>query len=787
MVIVIYFFDKNEKLILLGTLFLIIIFSLDSLQFQSLLQDYYDTDNYDYQEPVWIDLINNKSNIIWNERIGSGHRLVGQIPREYIIFKIVASEIFSVFNSYNFYVIFHYLSSALILLQVSKKLNFNKFIGAIFVYALLSAELLSSWYSFIHWPGFVFGLSLIFLALLSSDFKKVIYLSIGSYCLSTSAHLQLYLMIYIFLGIYFLVDLLNNKNLKVFTKNLSYLFVASVFNFVYLFYFFETLSISDRSFVGGVIDIPKLNIITVRTILDPFTITIEHWLRLNNNLYVTPLFLFLIFVFKANNKQIKNILYASLATAFLFSELNFFSEFFQQIIFINYVSNWERFSSILVFSLAIIIFAGIDKFYKDYFSQSKQFLLLILLISLFSGMERQNVLHALELKFSSDKESEFVELIEMTDSSYKISGVCFAPPANRDVVSDPYDYEYVYRPNRFLSYDSTSRWFDIYDSWVIKGYSEYFDQLTSDIGSGIKYGGGWFHSSVGSKFNISLAKKANIGFVITPKNQNCINTEDVELVKSTDNLNLYKIPDAKKRYYFTDAVFESKDYSYFLIYDFLMNGFTSIEDPYNIEIGTSKPYKEGGLTSKPPSVISTKFNVDGANIINLNNKRYALFEKDLQFYSAGSNEEFNKLIELMYNPIGYNHPVFQKFESNFLGDNNQIEYTTFDDGVYTETPSAIELFSNSQQNISDPIVEYDLFRNGYFHLEVETFEPTLLVFNETWDPGWILTVNGIEKEIYLANRAYMGAILETGNNVIEFKYKNFDFRRISKSLVNFFN
>ena len=120
MVIVIYYFDLNEKLILLGTLFLIIIFSLDSLQFQSLLQDYYDTDNYDYQEPVWIDLINNKSNLIWNERIGSGHRLVGQIPREYIVFKIVASELFSVFNSYNFYVIFHYLSSALILLQFQR-------------------------------------------------------------------------------------------------------------------------------------------------------------------------------------------------------------------------------------------------------------------------------------------------------------------------------------------------------------------------------------------------------------------------------------------------------------------------------------------------------------------------------------------------------------------------------------------------------------------------------------------------------------------------------------------
>ena len=43
---------------------------------------------------VWIDLINNKSNLIWNERIGSGHRLVGQIPREYIVFKIVASSYF---------------------------------------------------------------------------------------------------------------------------------------------------------------------------------------------------------------------------------------------------------------------------------------------------------------------------------------------------------------------------------------------------------------------------------------------------------------------------------------------------------------------------------------------------------------------------------------------------------------------------------------------------------------------------------------------------------------------
>lgn len=785
-VVLIYFYNIDEKFIILATTTLVIIFSLDSLNFQPLLQDYYDTDIYDFQEPVWIDLINNRSNIIWNERIGSGHRLVGQIPREYIVFKIVASELFSIFNRYNFYVLFHYLFSAVILLKISDKLNFDKYIGAFFAYTLLSAELLSSWYSFIHWPSFVFGFSLILLAIFSENFKKVIYLTVGSYCLATAAHLQLYLMVYIFLGIYFLVELIENKNFQNFTKNLSYLFIASSFSSIYLFYFFETLSISDRTFVGGVIDLPKLNMITIRTIFDPFTITIEHWLRLNNNLYVTPLFLFLIYTYKVNNIKIRNIFLSSLTTAFLFSELNFFSDFFQEIIFIKYVSNWERFSNILVFSLAVIIFAGIDKFYKDYFFKNYKFLLVIFLISIFSGMERQNVLHTLELEFSGDKEIEFKELISSTNNSYKIAGVCFTNPMNRYRVSDPYDYKYSYRPNRFLSYDNSSRWFDIYDSWVIKGYREYFDEMTGNIGSSIKYGGGWFHSSSGSQFNIGLAQTANIGFIVTPKNQNCVNTENIELIKSTDNLNLYKIPNAKKRYYFTKTVFESNDYSFFLIYDFINKGFTSIEDPNNIETGPSKPYKDGGLTLNRSSIISTKFEEDGMNIINLNNKRYALFEKDLNFFSAGSDDEFNQLVQLSYNPIGHNHPVFQKFKTiNFISD-DEIEYILIDDGEYTEDPVVVEIYNNLQNTLSDPIVKYENFRNGFFQLEVLVEEPILLVFNEAWDPGWVLTVNGVEKEIYLTNRTFMGANLEKGQNIIEFNYRNFDIKRVSKSFVNFF-
>ncbi len=785
-VVIIYFYKIDERFIFFATAALVIIFSLDVFNFQPLLQDYYDTDIYDFQEPVWIDLINNRSNLIWNERIGSGHRLVGQIPREYIVFKVVATEFFSIFNRYNFYVLAHYLFSALILLKISVKLNFDKYIGAFFAYSLLSAELLSSWYSFIHWPSFVFGLSIILLAVLSENFKKFLYLTIGSYCLATSAHLQLYLMVYIFLGIYFLVEFLESKNFQNLTKNLFYLFSASLFSFIYLFYFFETLSISDRSFVGGVIDLPKLDMVTVKTIFNPFTITIEHWLRLNNNLYVTPLFLFLIYTYKVKNVKIRNIFYASLITAFLFSELNFFSEFFQQIVFIKYVSNWERFSNILVFSIAIIIFAGLDKFYKDYFYKNYRFLLIIFLISIFSSMERQNVLHTLELEFSGDKEVEFQEIISHTNNSYKIAGVCFAKPKSRFKVSDPYDYEYSYRPNRFLLYDNKSRWFDIYDSWVIKGYREYFNEMTGNIGSSIEYGGGWFHSTAGSQFNINLAQTANIGFIITPNNQNCINTESIKLIKSTNNLNLYQIPNAKKRYYFTKTAFESKDYSFFLVYDFINKGYTSIEDPYSIETGPSKTYKDGILIANDSSIISNKFDEDGMNIIYLNNKRYALFEKNLNFFSAGSEGEFNDLIKLSYNPIGYNHPVFQKFKtSNFISD-DEIDFIYIDDGEYTKKPFFL-MYDNLQNTLSDPIIEDEIFSNGYFKLEVLIDDPTLLVFNETWDPGWVLTINGVQEEIYLANRTFMGANLEKGKNVIEFKYKNFDIKRVSKSFINFFS
>ena len=78
-------------------------------------------------------------------------------------------------------------------------------------------------------------------------------------------------------------------------------------------------------------------------------------------------------------------------------------------------------------------------------------------------------------------------------------------------------------------------------------------------------------------------------------------------------------------------------------------------------------------------------------------------------------------------------------------------------------------------------------RNGYFKVDLTTSEPTFLIFNETWDPGWKLTVNGVEKDILIANRAFMGLLIEEGTHSVEFVYENFSFERVFKAFRLFTN
>lgn len=80
--------------------------------------------------------------------------------------------------------------------------------------------------------------------------------------------------------------------------------------------------------------------------------------------------------------------------------------------------------------------------------------------------------------------------------------------------------------------------------------------------------------------------------------------------------------------------------------------------------------------------ISNNWNTDGSNIINLNGKRYALFEKDNTFRSAGSEEEFNQILGEGFTPIGNQNPIWLNFsESENLDD---IEIIVSDDSSYDD-------------------------------------------------------------------------------------------------------
>ena len=146
----------------------------------------------------------------------------------------------------------------------------------------------------------------------------------------------------------------------------------------------------------------------------------------------------------------------------------------------------ERFSNILVFSLAIIIFIRLINLQR--LLQSKVYIIDIIN---FIFREWKDKCTAYFRTQNCDKESEFTELIELTNVSYKLLEFAFRRQRT--------DIQYQTHMIISMFIDQIGFYLMIlrqdgliFMIVVIKGYREYFDQLTSDIGSGIKYGG-WFY------------------------------------------------------------------------------------------------------------------------------------------------------------------------------------------------------------------------------------------------------------------------------------------------------
>jgi len=115
--------------------------------------------------------------------------------------------------------------------------------------------------------------------------------------------------------------------------------------------------------------------------------------------------------------------------------------------------------------------------------------------------------------------------------------------------------------------------------------------------------------------------------------------------------------------------------------------------------------------------ISNNWNTDGSNIINLNGKRYALFEKDGSFRSAGSEEEFNQILGEGFTPIGNKNSLWLNFaESENL---NDIEIIITDETSYDAEDIVTPSSQGESVETSTEVIDFNNVPKGSKLTEVD--------------------------------------------------------------------
>ena len=148
--------------------------------------------------------------------------------------------------------------------------------------------------------------------------------------------------------------------------------------------------------------------------------------------------------------------------------------------------------------------------------------------------------------------------------------------------------------------------------------------------------------------------------------------------------------------------------------------------------------------------ISNDWNTDGSNIVNLNGKRYALFAKGNSFRSAGSEEEFNEILNSgEFTPIGNQNPVWLNFaQSENLDD---IEIIVIDDTSYDDI--AVDAPQGNGQIINTAFTEFNnIPKDG-------------LLWNVDGQNYIVYEVPGSDGELYEGNPVYMAYELKDNDLV----------------------
>jgi uncharacterized membrane protein YfhO len=99
---------------------------------------------------------------------------------------------------------------------------------------------------------------------------------------------------------------------------------------------------------------------------------------------------------------------------------------------------------------------------------------------------------------------------------------------------------------------------------------------------------------------------------------------------------------------------------------------------------------------------------------------------------------------------------------------NKLESSHFAPGIDVIVEEKLDIWQKENKSGNAYILEYF---QGRIKLLIENTEPSLLVINESYHPGWKAFSDSQQVEIIRANYLFMGVSLETGKHEIDLRFR----------------
>lgn len=155
------------------------------------------------------------------------------------------------------------------------------------------------------------------------------------------------------------------------------------------------------------------------------------------------------------------------------------------------------------------------------------------------------------------------------------------------------------------------------------------------------------------------------------------------------------------------------------------------------------------------------------------------------YFNKGNNTPVSSKFKLIFNNLNYrvyeNLNVFPRafmvYDFEVIDDkNSSLEFLKENDFRLRDKvllPAPPEVSFKRYSSSSDVLnnVNFISYANDLVELEVKTAEDGILVMSDVLMPGWVVFIDGINKDILSANYAFRGVFIPAGDHIVIFKYK----------------